>query len=140
MKKILLIIFLISALLLAGCSSSGSDDKSSTKGSSKNKVLTIEINSEGFSPNPLIVGQGDTVTWINKDATEHWTASAMHPTHTVYPGSDINKCGTSEEKNIFDSCKGLAQDEEWSFTFNEKGEWKYHDHLNPKLFGKVIVE
>jgi len=139
MRKIILLIFLAIVLFIAGCGSQATD-QSSTEGNSKNKVLTIEITSEGFSPNPIIIGMGDRVTWVNKDTAEHWPASAMHPTHTVYPGSGIEKCGTSEEGNIFDACRGLKQDESWSFTFNEKGEWNYHDHLTTGLYGKVIVQ
>ncbi|MEK6824273.1 MAG: hypothetical protein AABY02_00300, partial [Nanoarchaeota archaeon] len=63
-----------------------------------------------------------------------------HPSHKNYPGSDIAKCGTSEASTIFDACKGLAQGESYSFTFNEVGSWNYHDHLNPNLRGTVIVE
>jgi len=101
---------------------------------------TIEITADGFSPKELTISVGETVTWVNKDAEEHWPASAMHPTHTVYPGSDIQKCGTVEEENIFDSCRGLLPGESWNFTFNEAGSWGYHNHLVGGMFGKIIVE
>ena len=74
---------------------------------------TIEITSSGYSQPALTVKAGDTVTWVNKDATPHWPASARHPTHQVYPGSDIEKCGTPEQKNIFDACDSLKQGESW---------------------------
>ena len=131
MKKIYLLFLLGLVLLIAGCTQS---DQSSTEGSSKNKILTIEITSDGFSPNPLIIGMGDRVTWINKDTVEHWPASAIHPTHEVYPES--GGCIGSK----FDACRGLKEGESWSFTFNEKGEWNYHDHLTTGLYGKVIVQ
>ncbi len=99
----------------------------------------IEITVQGFIPSTLEIKQGDTVTFVNKDSNPHWPASAMHPTHTTYPGSDIEKCGTSEENNTFDSCKGIAQGEEYKFIFNEKGSWSYHDHLIAGLRGKIIV-
>ena len=99
----------------------------------------IEITSSGFSPKTLTINQGDKVTFVNKDSQEHWPATAVHPTHTVYPGSDIKKCSTAEKSNIFDACRGLAQGEEYSFTFNEKGSWNYHDHLVAGLRGTIIV-
>lgn len=146
MKKIYLLLILIIVLFIAGC---GLGNKSNTEttpllntdeGNLGNDIIyAIEMNSDEFSPNILTINVGSTVEWINKDTVEHWPASAMHPTHTVYPGSDIKKCGTSEEKSIFDSCRGLKQNEGWSFTFNEKGTWSYHDHLNPKLYGKIVV-
>ena len=78
------------------------------------------------------------VTFFNEDSNKHWPASAMHPTHTLYPGSGIEKCGTGEK--IFDACKGLEQGESFSFTFNEKGSWKYHDHLSVSSTGTIVVE
>ncbi len=98
----------------------------------------IGISSSGFSPQTLTINQGDSVTFVNKDSQAHWPATAVHPTHTVYPGSDIKKCNTAEQSMIFDACKGLAQGEEWSFTFNEKGTWQYHDHLTG-LRGTIVV-
>ncbi len=103
------------------------------------KTHTIEITSSGFSPSSLEINSGDKVTWVNNGNAESWPASAIHPTHTVYPGSDIKKCGTSEEGKIFDACKGFANGESWSFTFNEKGTWNYHDHLQAGKVGKIIV-
>jgi len=99
---------------------------------------TVRITSSGFEPKTLTVKAGTTVTFVNEDSNKHWPASAMHPTHTVYPGSDINKCGSDE--TIFDACKGLEQGESFSFTFNEKGSWKYHDHLSVSSTGTIVVE
>ena len=104
------------------------------------KIYTIKITSSGFSPKSLTINQGDTVTFVNDDLISHWPASAMHPTHTVYPGSDIRKCGTSEGENIFDACKGLSKEESFTFTFNEQGSWGYHDHFNPSLTGRIIAQ
>jgi len=102
----------------------------------------IEITANGFSPSAIKVKAGDTVTWTNKDSVPHWPATAAHPTHLVYPGSDITKCGTEEQTNIFDACKGLAEGESYSFKFDQKGDWKYHDHLKAvaPFFGSVTVE
>ncbi len=89
----------------------------------------IEITSAGFSPQNVTISAGDKVGFVNRDSAPHWPASAPHPAHTDYPG--------------FDALKGLAQNEVFTFTFNQAGEWKYHDHLNcctnPAFFGTVIV-
>jgi len=98
----------------------------------------IKITANGFEPKTLTVKAGDTVTFVNEDSDKHWPASAMHPTHTVYPGSDVKKCGSDE--SIFDACKGLEQGESFSFTFNEIGSWGYHDHLRASTTGKIVVE
>ena len=108
----------------------------------ENSGNVIEITSSEFAPETLTISKGETVTFINKDTEEHWPASAMHPTHTFYPGSDIAKCFDDEtdKSTLFDSCSGLSEGESWSFTFNEVGSWGYHDHLNANLHGKIIVE
>lgn len=91
----------------------------------------IDITSQGFSPSSLTINVGDTVMWNNEDNQDHWPASAVHPTHTVYPGSSLCEG--------FDSCS-ISSGGSWSFTFNEVGEWGYHDHLSPGKTGKIIVE
>ena len=102
-------------------------------GSESPTTLTVEIKSSGFSPKILEINSGDTVTWINRDSSSHWPASAVHPTHTVYP--EPGGCIGSK----FDACKGLSNRESYSFTFDEEGTWKYHDHLNPSSTGTIIV-
>jgi len=99
----------------------------------------VEFISGGYSPKTLEIKAGDSVTFINRDSRKTWPASNIHPTHTVYPGSGIQKCGTSEESNIFDACHGLVKDESYTFTFDEIGEWRYHDHLSPGRTGIIIV-
>ncbi|PIN89026.1 hypothetical protein COU60_05115 [Candidatus Pacearchaeota archaeon CG10_big_fil_rev_8_21_14_0_10_34_76] len=100
----------------------------------------IEITESGFLPQIITINKGDTVTWTNSISSKSWPASAVHPSHKVYPGSDISKCGTSEQDSIFDSCKGLSQEESYSFTFNEIGSWSYHDHLKSSIRGTIIVQ
>jgi plastocyanin len=109
-------------------------------GSMSGTTHTIEMSSSGFSPSELTVKAGDTVTFLAIDTSNRWPASAFHPKHTVYPGSDIEKCGTDEEDIIFDSCGAVAEGQSWSFKFDEKGTWAYHDHESSKDFGKIIVE
>ncbi len=100
----------------------------------------IRITERGFEPMILEVPRGAKVTFVNESANPSWPASDLHPTHRLYPGSGIEKCGTPEQANIFDACRGLEKGESWSFVFNEVGEWPYHDHLNPSLTGKIIVK
>jgi len=101
---------------------------------------TVVYSDAGYAPKELTVKKGDHVTFRNESVKETWPASAMHPSHTVYPGSSIGKCGTAEEDTIFDACRGLKQGEGWSFMFGEQGEWFYHDHLDSSMFGKIIVQ
>ena len=102
------------------------------------KIITYT--DSGYSLAILTIKAGETVTFKNDSSKEMWPASAMHPTHTGYPGSDITKCGTAEEPNIFDACRGIASGGSWSFKFDVTGDWKYHDHLDANKFGTIVVE
>jgi plastocyanin len=102
--------------------------------------VIIKITTDGFEPEEVEITKGTKVTWVNEQSNPSWPASAVHPTHEVYPGSSIKKCGTPEQDKIFDACRGLNQGESWSFIFNEVGEWYYHDYLNPSLKGKIVVK
>jgi plastocyanin len=101
---------------------------------------TILYTASGFSPATLTVKAGTAVVFKNDSASDFWPASAIHPTHRVYPGSGIEKCGTAEEGNIFDACRPLGPGTSYTFTFNQKGTWKYHDHLNPSKTGTIVVQ
>ena len=94
----------------------------------------VQITSYGFDPETVTIKAGDTVTFVNKDSIVHWPASAVHSTHGRYP----EKGGCIGSK--FDACKGLAAGASYSFTFNIKGTWIYHDHLSPLLTGTVVVQ
>ena len=102
---------------------------------------TIIYNTDsGYAPAILTVKSGTTVTFKNESGSPMWTATGLHPTHRIYPGSDIAKCGTAEQSKIFDACKGYEKGESWPFTFNEKGTWKYHNHLRVSYTGTIVVE
>jgi plastocyanin len=94
----------------------------------------------GYQPNSIRIKVGEKVTFVNQSSRPMWTASDIHPSHTLYPGSGISKCGTADAANIFDSCKGYNKGESWSFVFREKGKWEYHNHLNPGDTGEITVE
>lgn len=94
----------------------------------------ITYSDTGYSPNPLTVKLGETVTFKNNSSLSMWPASAMHPTHAVYPTT--GGCLGS----TFDACKGVLPGESWSFKFDKTGSWKYHDHLKPTVFGTIVVE
>ncbi|MEK7631106.1 MAG: hypothetical protein AAB417_03715 [Patescibacteria group bacterium] len=104
------------------------------------KETVIKITKDGFMPKDIVIEAGEAVRFQNESGAASWPASAMHPTHTVYPGSDIKKCNTVDEPKLFDACRDLADGESWSFVFTEKGAWKYHDHVVSGRFGGIAVE
>jgi len=100
----------------------------------------IRYMDDGFSPAVVEVSVGSIVTFVNDSSRDFWPASDLHPTHKSYPGSSIGKCGTEEADSIFDACGGIAPGGSYSFTFDEVGEWNYHDHLRASLGGTVVVK
>ncbi|MDD2487790.1 MAG: hypothetical protein PHS92_05490 [Candidatus Gracilibacteria bacterium] len=154
MKKMAITSILFASLLLLGsCSQQGkapsnegitipNDNITDTSKIDKSKSVPyiINITKDGFSPSNLNINVGDTVNFLNTDDSSHWPASDTHPTNAQYPGSGVEKCGTADQSNIFDACKGLIKNEIFSFTFKEKGTWKYHDHLDSTKFGSITVK
>lgn len=90
------------------------------------KTIIVTVGADGkFTPDLVKIKKGETVKWKNKTDRFIWPASAIHPTHQIYPE--------------FDARRGIAPSEEYSFTFDKAGIWKYHDHLKPSTFGTVEV-
>jgi len=105
---------------------------------SKNKTI-IQVTDDGFVPKEITIKQGDIVVFKNVSEESHWPASNIHPTHRLYPISDIEKCETNSEKDVFDACKPIEQGGTYSFTFKHVGVWRFHDHINPQFTGKITV-
>ena len=99
----------------------------------------IAYTDNGYSPSTFTISKGDTVTFKNESSRDMWPATAIHPSHTVYPGSGIGKCDTLKEANIFDACRRIAPGGEYAFMFGEAGEWNYHDHLRATNWGTITV-
>ena len=100
----------------------------------------ITYTDSGYSPNTITIRKGETVTWKNESSMPMWTASAVHPTHTVYPGTNITNCGTPAGLKQFDACSRVAPGQSRSFKFDNVGTWKYHNHLNASNVGTVVVK
>jgi plastocyanin len=73
--------------------------------------------SDSYSPNPVQVGIGETVMWVNDDSTVH-TATASDDAFD----SDI-----------------LMRGDAFSFTFDSEGEYPYYCGLHPNMVGTVVV-
>lgn len=94
----------------------------------------VTITSTGFEPSTITIKKGESVTWINESGRDAWPASAIHPTHALYP------VGGGCIGSAFDACRGLKTGETYTFKFDETGSWKYHNHLNPSMTGTVVTQ
>src|SRR3989344_4062104 len=73
---------------------------------------TVIYTDSGYSPATLTIKKGQTVVWNNESSKKMWTASAIHPTHSIYPTT--GGCLGS----TFDACTGIASGGTWSFKFD----------------------
>lgn len=89
-------------------------------------TVTIRMSAAGFEPKNITISLGDTVRFVNENTVPHWPASALHPTHEIYPA--------------FDPKMPIESGSEWVFTFDRKGIWRFHDHLYPMMGGAITVE
>lgn len=94
-----------------------------SSGMVENKL--VRYDGTRFSPSPITIKVGSTITFMNESGRDMWPASAPHPTHTDYPG--------------FDAAKPIKPGQSYSFIFTKAGIWKYHNHLDPTKFGSVTV-
>jgi plastocyanin len=89
---------------------------------SENKIA---MRSNGFEPSTLTVEKGTTVIFRNDEIRDRWPASDPHSTHDMYPE--------------FDPKAPIKSADQWLFTFDKVGEWKFHDHLYPEFQGTIKV-
>jgi len=95
--------------------------------------VVVKFTKNGYEPREIKVQKGGSVTWVNESGGVMWPASAVHPTHDVYP----QKGGCLG--STFDACKRVENGEKYEFRFDHLGTWRYHDHVNPSLTGSVTV-
>ena len=80
------------------------------------------LTTDAFSPNPIQVSVGSTVTWTNNDAQAHTVNSGNSPTQSGLFNSPI-----------------MAPQATFEYTFTEAGEVPYFCILHPNMVGTVSV-
>jgi len=109
-------------------------DPSNVSDSSANDEQAVTYTDAGFSPRILTVKKGTTVSFKNTSSRPMRVASDPHPTHDKYPTK--GGCVGS----TFDVCNTIAPSQSWSFTFDAVGTWGYHNHVNPREGGTIVVQ
>ena len=79
---------------------------------------TVDITQAGFTPDRITIAYGDTVTWTNKDLSNHQVLSDQ----AAFPTSPV-----------------LAPSQTYTHTFTKSGSFGYRDALNTRRRGTVIV-
>ena len=86
------------------------------------ETVTVDITNFVFVQDEIEIRVGDTVEWVNNDATRH----------TITSGTDDTADGA------FDSGDIEAGDT-FSFTFLEAGDFAYFCDIHPTMTGTVVV-
>lgn len=123
MKKIL---FILPFLLLSGCSSDFKSLREESLNVKADPVSAnqIEIQSNLVTPSKILISDGDTVTFINKDSKPHRLMSDPHPTHDQLPDLDSGI---------------LYPNETYQYRFTQSGNFGIHVEDNPSLTITAIV-
>ncbi|VFJ14290.1 Quinoprotein glucose dehydrogenase B [Candidatus Nitrosocosmicus franklandus] len=80
---------------------------------------------DSYSPNPIEIEVGQTITWYNGDTISH----------TVTSGRD----GDADEGSLFDS-DAIIPNHSYSLTFITPGEYPYYCIYHPTMVGDVVVD
>lgn len=99
-------------------------------------VATVKYTANGFSPDPITIKQGGTVTFESVDGSPMWVASNAHPSHLQYDGTSRAQHCPNAAGAAFDQC---ASGKSYSFKFLKVGDWNYHNHVNADDGGTIMV-
>ncbi len=100
------------------------NEKNSSPGALLPPAIVV-LDEVGFNPSEITILPGQRVTFQTTRGKIFWPASDPHPTHDILSN--------------FDPQLPIESNASWTFTFDEVGSFKYHDHLAPSYRGLVHV-
>ena len=114
------LIAIAAVILLAGTASQAQHDNSKLvqTAAGADAGAQVIIDNYAFSPAPLSVKVGTSVTWINQDDDAHTVDS----TQGKFKSATLNK------------------GDKFVFRFTEAGEYPFYCRFHPKMTGKIIVQ
>ena len=112
-------IYVLSSNMSMGVEGSGNGQEPAASIPDNSKVVKIVANagSNSFSPNPVEVKAGETVTWVNDDSGRHTVTS---------------------KDGVFES-EVTGKGQSFSHTFDKAGEYQYFCEPHPAMVGTVVV-
>jgi plastocyanin len=112
--------YVLSGSMNMGGEGSGNSVQQPTASIPSNSTLVkivANAGSNSFSPNPVEVKVGETVTWINDDSGRHTVTS---------------------KDGVFDSGI-MGKGQSFRFTFDKAGQYPYFCSPHPGMVGTVVV-
>jgi plastocyanin len=108
---------------LAGALAAGTEASTPTAAHSGHEApaaaTTVEIKDFLYSPDPITIAAGDSVTWTNLDAAPH--------------------TATAADRDVLQT-KRLNQGESATITFDAAGTYEYFCEFHPQMSGTLIVQ
>lgn len=120
--SVAVLIAIASVMILVSTASQAQHENGSSKlvgaAAGTDAPSQVMIDNFVYSPVPLTVKVGTTVTWINHDDIPHTVDSTQ---------------------GKFKSA-ALDTDDKFEFHFTEAGEYPFYCRLHPKMTGKIVVQ
>jgi plastocyanin len=120
--SVAVLIAIVSVMILVGTASQAQHENGPVKpvatAAGTDAAPQVMIDNFVYSPVPLTVKVGTTVTWINHDDIPHTVDSTQ---------------------GKFKSA-ALDTDDKFEFQFKEAGEYPFYCRIHPKMTGKIIVQ
>lgn len=84
----------------------------------------VSISGNAITPSQVTAKQCDTLTFMNKDNATQNIVFGEHNEHVSYAGEGVHVLRAGKNETI---------------TLSETGTFKFHDHLNPDVYGYFTV-
>lgn len=107
-----------------GLNDNSEEQSSSSNDNSIPAVITGINGDSSYSPNPIEIEKGQTITWYNGDTISH----------TVTSGKD----GDKDAGEAFDS-NAIIPNQYYSLTFDDSGRYNYYCIYHPSMVGEIEV-
>lgn len=121
--RLILPVALAGALAVGACGKGSTPTMPTTPTSASTVSITAGASTKtttAYSPNPITISKGGTVTWMNNDTTTHTSVSD--------PGMAMSWASGS-----------IAPGASFTQTFPNSGRFTYHCSIHPNMVGTVTV-
>lgn len=88
----------------------------------------ITYTDKGFSPSPLTINVGTTVTWVNQGSQKMWVEAA-----------DSSRGDCPNTKTALNECQAVSVGGTYSYTFTNVGTFPYINQVNISDSGSITV-
>lgn len=90
----------------------------------------VTYTDKGFSPSPLTIAAGTTVTWVNQSSHDLWVEGV---------GPSGGDCSSAAAKSTLNECAAVGSGGSYSYTFTKPGTFTYFNHQLESDSGTVTV-